>query len=446
MKTLNPHQSNTEDHLQFSFEGAVDPRESLERELEPFLLTLEASAGDWMPNVVKGKRARKYSRANFWKALDEDRDEVGATLGLYRTAWPALDMTFRLWFPPLPPELNVSLVLQPLSFFSEVERCRAFVDMVRGWAARYPVTYASAHSVADEYLSGSPNFGRDIQTSMKDGFDKIYGVYWLNIFGSELVQSVGRERMLSTPAHRVEELPNGSVLVLTWPTVTDFACEEARQAQARAFVHLRPDLDLSTVLSELRERSETLAPVEPRFQPDVAPLLNRVLDACAFSERQRKIAEFNVRPPPEPEEWLPADAAIPVDVQDPSDAREHYATLAEHLVAILHTEVPSVFETTPESLTDVDFHLWSRNYPETFERWKIDEQLMPAVGAYLGEVLVRRLGGQWIPRKKLEEAQVRVGNRVWLPFVRAQRYLGSRQALLDYSLTQSYREAERRCS
>jgi hypothetical protein len=53
------------------------------------------------------------------------------------------------------------------------------------------------------------------------------------------------------------------------------------------------------------------------------------------------------------------------------------------------------------------------------------------------------LGRQWIPLKKLEEARVRVGNRVSLPFLRAHRYLRTRQSLLDYSLTQLYREAKR---
>jgi hypothetical protein len=65
------------------------------------------------------------------------------------------------------------------------------------------------------------------------------------------------------------------------------------------------------------------------------------------------------------------------------------------------------------------------------------------VGAYLGQVLVRHQGGEWIPRRKLEETQVRVGQRVWLPFLRAYRYMRSTQALLDYSLTQLCREAER---
>ncbi len=65
------------------------------------------------------------------------------------------------------------------------------------------------------------------------------------------------------------------------------------------------------------------------------------------------------------------------------------------------------------------------------------------IGAYLGQVLVRHLGGRWIPRKKLEEAQVLVGHRVWFPFARARHSMRSRQSLLDYSLTLLYLVAER---
>jgi hypothetical protein len=249
--------------------------------------------------------------------------------------------------------------------------------------------------------------------------------------------------MLSTPAHRVEELPNGSVLLVTWPTAADYASDEARLAQARAYVHLRPDLDFDTVLRTLRERSATLAPVEPRFHPDVAPLLSRVVDDVAIHERQRRIAELNVWQPPEPGEWRPADSALPPDVDDPERARAHYSYLAERLVALLHTKVPSVFKATPESLTDVDFQLWHEEFPRVFERERIDAHAVPAIGAYLGEVLVRNLGGRWIPRQELMEAQVLVGNRVWFPFARAHHYMCSCQALLDHSLTQLYRVAER---
>ena len=217
----------------------------------------------------------------------------------------------------------------------------------------------------------------------------------------------------------------------------------ARVAQARALVHLRPELDFGAVLATLRERSAALVPVEPRFHPDVAPLLSLVLDHSPISQRQRRIAELNGYQPPVPDEWLPAEAALPVDVADPAQAIASYSTVAEHLVALLHSKVPSVFEETPESLTQVDYYFWREEFPRVFERAAIDAMAVPAAGAYLGEVLVRRLGGQWLPRRNLQEAQVRVGQRVWLPFLRAQRYLQTRQSLLDYSLTQLYREAER---
>ncbi|QAT88694.1 hypothetical protein EJ065_7169 [Corallococcus coralloides] len=295
--------------------------------------------------------------------------------------------------------------------------------------------------MADSNLAGSPCHGRDEETSARDGFDKIYEVFWLNVFGPKLVESVGRERVLSTPAHLVEELPNGSVLLVLWPTAAGFASDEARVAQARAHVHLRPDLDFDTVLRTLRERSAALVPVEPRFHPDVAPFLSRLPDVFAISERQRKIAELNTFRPPEPEEWLPV--ALSSDVENPERVLTSYGDLSEGLVAALHTKVPSIMDATPESLTDLDFHFWRENFPERYKRDLIDGHTAPAVGAYLGGILVRRLGGTWVPRQRLEESQVRVGQRVWLPFLRARRYMHSRQSLLDSSLTQFFREAER---
>ncbi|WP_375767508.1 hypothetical protein NR798_38400 [Archangium gephyra] len=435
--------SNLEDSLQLTFESTFDPQAALDCELQPLFHTLEEHAGKWMPDVVNGKRLRKYTRAAIWKALEEKRGERTTSIALYRTKWPALVIWPRLTFPPLAPELNILLEVQPFSLFAEVERCRRFIEMVRAWASRYPVSHASAHSLADDQLAGAPYFGRDERTARRDGFDKIYEVCWLNVFGPKLVESVGRERMLSTPAHRVEELPNGSILLVTRPTPTDFASEEARLAQARAHAHLRPDLDFDTVLRALRERSAALTPVEPRFHPDMAPLLSRVVDFAAIHERQRRIAQLNAWQPPEPEEWLPAEAALPSDVADPERALEQYSLHAEHLVVMLHTEVPSVLEETPESLTDADYYFWREDFPKTRLREVLDEHVVPAVGAYLGQVLVHNLGGRWIPRKNLMEAQVLVGDRAWLPFVRAQRYLRSCETLLDYSLTRLYREAER---
>ncbi|GMU06614.1 hypothetical protein [Corallococcus caeni] len=441
MKHLNPWASRTEDSLMLSLEASFNGEASVEAELGPLFETLEKHAGEWMPDVVEGKRGRRYSRAALWKAYKEERREKTATLGLYRTQRPALDLTLRLRFPPLTPRLDVSLYIESLGTFAAEERSARFVEMVREWALRYPVTYASAQSMADDELAGAPDYGRDEESSRRDGFDKIYEVAWLNVFGPKLVETVGRERMLSTPAHRVEELPNGSILLVTWPTAADFASNEARVAQARAHVHLRPDLDFDTVLRTLHERSAALVPVKPDFEPELAPLLSRVVDRAPIHERQRKIVELNAFRPPEPEEWLPV--ALPSDVENPERVRSGYADLSESLVAALHAKVSSIMDETPESLTDLDFYFWRENFPERYKRDLIDEHTGPALGAYLGGMLVRRLGGTWVPRQKMEESQVRVGKRVWLPFLRTRRYMQSRQSLLDYSLTQFFREAER---
>ncbi|GMU06763.1 hypothetical protein [Corallococcus caeni] len=441
MKILEFHELPAEDRLRLLVDGAIAEHVALETLLEPILNALEAHAGEWMPDVVEGRRRRKYSRTAISKALEEERGAASPSIGLYRTMAPALDMTLSLGDTASPSELGISIALQPLSFFSRAERCREFVEMVRAWARSFPMTYAMAHGMADRQLAGAPSFNRDGTTSRRDGFDKVYELFWLNVFGPKLVESVGRERMLSTPAHLVEELPNGSVLLVLWPTAAEFASEEARVAQAHAHVHLRPDLDFDTVLRTLRERSAELAPVEPHFHPDLAPLLSRLPDTFAISERHRKIAELNAFRPPEPEEWLPV--ALPSDVENPERVLTSYGELSEGLVAALHTKVPSIMDETPGSLTDLDFYFWRENFPERYTRELIDGHTAPALGAYLGDVLVRRLGGTWVLRQKMEESQVRVGRRVWLPFLRARRYMQSRQSLLDCSLTQFFHEAER---
>ncbi|RKH45179.1 hypothetical protein [Corallococcus sicarius] len=441
MTTLTLHDLNKVDCLRFLFNGAFNSGNGVESELAPFLDALEKHAGGWMPTFVKTSRRRKYSRDAVWRAIEERRDDYGSIIGLFRSEDPGVSLSLTLGLTQVEPDLRVRLSVQPLSFFAEEEACRSFVAMARAWAHRYPPHHATAHSAADRQLADFPFFGRDDETYKRDGFDKIYELCWLNIFGPKLVESVGRERMLSTPAHLVEELPNGSVLLVLRPTAADFDSEEARVAQARAHVHLRPDLDFDTLLRTLRERSAALVPVEPRFHPDVAPLFSRLPDAFAISERQRKIAELNAFRPAEPEEWLPV--ALPSDVENPERVRSHYDDLSEGLVAVLHTEVPSIMKETPESLTDLDFHFWKTHFPERYTREVLDGHTIPALGAYLGDVLVRRLGGTWVLRQKLEESQVRVGQRVWLPFLRARRYMQSRHALLNYSLTQFFREVAR---
>jgi hypothetical protein len=119
----------------------------------------------------------------------------------------------------------------------------------------------------------------------------------------------------------------------------------------------------------------------------------------------------------------------------------------ERLLALLHghTVYKETLKGRPSSLADIDYHFWTSDYSSwnTLNPDDIDSVLIPAVGGFLGSLLVTHLGGRWVPRRVLTESYVALGDRAWLPFLRARRYLENTQAVLDYSLSKFYREAER---
>src|SRR5690349_10040776 len=109
MKILEFYGVKEEDYLRLKFESTFASRVALESELEPFLQALEEYAGGWMPDVVQGKRRRKYNRAAIWKGLEEARDGDSTAVGFFRTKWPVLDMDLWLWLPPRTPELHLTI-------------------------------------------------------------------------------------------------------------------------------------------------------------------------------------------------------------------------------------------------------------------------------------------------------------------------------------------------
>jgi hypothetical protein len=416
--------------------------------LRSFIEALDLHIGEPRPATVEGverpsRSTWPYSKENFWKAVEEVMRTKDARQNIFfeRPASPYMRLSLNV--PEHHevegrPTWSILLDVRPFSFFEEPqrleERSQRFVELVRAWASWYPVHYAMAHSQADEYLARDANLG-PIET-----YKQVNQVYWLNVLGPQLVKALGRERVLSTPAYLVEPLPPGNVLIVTRPTVADCLLEEGRLAQARALVHLRPDLRLEEVMAMLRERSEVLPPVEPDFEPDNAELLHCIIQGLNVSERPRKVIELNAYRSPEVDEWRPGEEALPPDVASPAREMLRYRRqLPQRLMEELREELPLA----PESLPKIDCHFWVYAYTHSYGQPYAVQWLSSLAGAFLGEVMVRSLGGCWVPRKSIYEAQVLVGDRVYLPFLRAQRYFQSKQALLDHSLTKFYRVAER---
>lgn len=430
------------DTLEIKLYGPTHPLETDFRGVERLLTAIEKHSGPLMPDEVSlgSGRTHAYSidkvrRLLFKKSANDDVD-----LLLSQSDGLSTEYIFAFIGVDIPVRFRLRMII-PFAYFQEegqqAQRAQDFIALLKAISEACDVVYGYAHNKADFSLGTDPH--------QEDSFaeKRAYEAYWLNVYGPPMVEDIGRQRVLSTPAVSLEELSNGAVLWLTRPAPTDYATEAARDAQARALSHLRDDLGYDEVLARLRERSAVLAPVERDWDPDMEDLLELTLDDEFYAHRQLATARLNDYRPPEVSEWRPIDQLRPADVEEVDETIENkFGLFAEQLAALLHKDVPEVMDGNPASLPPMDYHFWHYDYPQDFPRRDIDESLVPAIGAYLGDIMVRYLDGRWVPRRDIDESQVVVGDRAWLPFLRARHYMESKQAVLDYSLTKFFRTVQ----
>ena len=409
--------------------------------IDPFLRAIDAHAGELRPDhVFVGKSLLPYSHGAVARRIAQQEGDSKVHVDVLRTK--GLDVGFEMSFVRDEPSSFWMRIGAPLAHFTDAAsgeaRCRELVALVRALAGAGGPAFGYSDEGDELRLGSDPHATDPFAPS------EVYEAHWIDLFGFEMVDRIGRERVLSTPAYRVEALPDGSVLVLTCPTPADLGSEDARRAQARVLAHLRPAVSYDEALARLRARSATLAPVAHRWDRDIADLLERTLTMVPIGERAAATERLNAYRPPVVTEWRPADALLPPDVDDPEKTIASYGDLwAEQFAALLHRDVRAAFGAGPDALPLVDQHFWQTDVPSAFPRLDIERRLVPAAGAYLGEILVTHLGGRWVPRRDLDESQVVVGSKAWLPFLRARHWLHDRQSILDHSLTQFYRVAAR---
>ena len=300
-----------------------------------------------------------------------------------------------------------------------------------------PPLYGWGHSHQDVRLGNDPNVTNAWAPK------EVVEPYWLTILGAPMVRKLTRARVAATPAYRVDFLEDGSALIVIHRLPGEFASRPAREAQAKVLAHLRPDLNVDEILQVLLDRSARLQPVERRWDPDLAHLFQVISDFTPLAERRAKEIELNNYRPPEITEWLPSAKALPPDVEDVERVVDSYHQEGERFVMGFHDQIDGLAGAEPDSLAEVDVHFYLYDYPGTKDLATVEQLMLPSLGAYLGNLMESFLDGQWSPRRNLEESQVIVGDRAWLPFLRVKRFLQSKQAVVDYSLARYYREAER---
>jgi hypothetical protein len=337
---------------------------------------------------------------------------------------PGNDPGSKLWFT-----IPVEMLASP----GFAERLLSLASAVCGVC---PPAYGWAHLEEDVRLGSDPHRTNPFATK------QVTEAYWLLILGAPMLKKLKHADLATTPAHRVEFLADGSALIVTTPDPADLLSPDARAAQAAVLAHLRPDLDRDSVLRELVERSAKLEPVEDAGDPDLAVVFRAILEAVPLSERRDRQVELKKRPVHPSEEWRPAAEALPADVEDVDNEVDRYHRAAQTYVAGFHDRIPNLIESERDALPFIDAHCFLQG-DSSQDRGKTQAKMVPTLGAYLGVALERELGGRWVPRQRLEESQVIVGDRAWLPFLRVSHSLRSRDDALAHSLTRFFREAER---
>ncbi len=436
---MTPEEWNKSDSFVLDLFFSINPMDRGFEGLAEVLDVFESLDDELRPDTICFRQGdEKYSRQLLRKNLRETYiGDDTVTIMLTRSRPPESRLRFTGRTDNEGIHCSIVLQMESLDFMREPDhadqRAAHLLSFVRALASRLPILHGMGHSTTDLYLGTDPH--------MKDTSvpRPIYEIFWLNVYGPEMVQALGRERVLTTPAAHVEELPGGAVLWLTRPTPGDFASEEARQAQARALVHLRPELSLETTLATLRERSLAFSPIPFEFDPDVADILMKEVQFQGLLGMRPTVERFNRYRPPPVSEWLPASQAPAADVDDVTATLDTYEGLyAEQLIALLHEKVPAVLGSSLEALPQVDYFLWHSKWGRRLPPPE-KELLAQSLGAWLGGHLVNALGGRWVPRRKLEESAVVIGDRAWLPFLRARHAMQGQEAPLDFSCTQFFR-------
>jgi hypothetical protein len=139
----------------------------------------------------------------------------------------------------------------------------------------------------------------------------------------------------------------------------------------------------------------------------------------------------------------PAGEALISDVEDPAAESDRYADDAEDFIAAFHADIEGLTRETADSFRHIDEYLLMRDYWHGDPPGEAIALLVPAIGAYVGTVMVNKLDGRWVPRENPDETAVVVGDRAWQPFLRVRRMFESPDAMLAHPLSLFYEAAAR---
>jgi hypothetical protein len=290
-------------------------------------------------------------------------------------------------------------------FFRTKDSVEKFIQFVVAISKRFPVIYGWAAPQDDwkakHWLIEGTSESK-LGTTLEEGLP---GMYWITIFGPQLVEHFGRARLEGLPVSRIIDLGAAGLLVQvrempSEPELAERLREDRKIAEALGgeyFFDITRPRAVTSPIPGVTELSAQAAPASEARDLDPA-------DAFEFE---------GVRAP---------------DGQ-PFSGPE---ALAEMLVVYLHREIDGLHEYSRASLQVLDDYL--RNHPPAgqYTTDHLMKEFIPALGAYLGQVLVKQLSAAWEVGSPLMRSIVRTGDKRLHPFRHAYRTVYQGQSLAQF--------------
>jgi hypothetical protein len=282
-------------------------------------------------------------------------------------------------------------------FFQKDERVEEFFEFVEKLCARFAILFGGACPEEDWDAKHWVNV-KGALAKTGAALDRcLPGVYWLTAFGAPLVEHFGREKFEGLPVRRVLDFgANGLGLVLRESPYEPGKAERLRHDSEVAKL-LGADYFFDAAAPEKECRP---VPSVTRGGAEPVPTLKATAPAQEFGvEDLKKVTVLD---------------AVGEPVRDLED-------LAEMLVVFLHGEVDEASDYSRAALEAVDEHFAKHPQRKEYKPEHLNEEFLPALGAFFGEVLVRNLKAKWVEREPLPRSTVKHGDTEVSPFEVAYR-------------------------
>jgi hypothetical protein len=182
--------------------------------------------------------------------LDEALRNWEFVFSLERVASPKLEASvFMQYGPHRDDHSNWKISLRRLHDFDQA----VFFNLLRHAASAFNADFGFIHHITeaeikrkqDDTISflDTARTEKNLFVTTHDLKKYVPDVYWTTIFGAPYVTLFSREKLLSAPAHRVEELENGSVVLQLTPDLRDTVADEAAFESVRQAVKDHLDSD-----------------------------------------------------------------------------------------------------------------------------------------------------------------------------------------------------------